>query len=204
MILKHTKVYVTVLYCVNIQLWYKIIIDTTRKNNFYRMWINSELSVSDEITQNCHGYQNVRIRKPRSKTMISTECFAKMTESAIDYFLKFWLSQILTVTIVCVLALLAMEVCVCRSHVRTRQHFVDSLETNHLSGWRPVCTGFWMSSSVLLNSIISIMVNHLLWILTIWHNLAPISSSIKTWILPRRHDCAVLIWCKNSCLVSCW
>ena len=119
-ILKHTKVYVTVLYCVNIQLWYKIIIDTTRKNNFYRMWINSELSVSDEITQNCHGYQNVRIRKPRSKTMISTECFAKMTESAIDYFLKFWLSQILTVTIVCVLALLAMEVCVCRSHVRTR------------------------------------------------------------------------------------
>ena len=42
------------------------------------MWINSELSVSDEITQktqNRHGYQNVRIRKPRSKTMISTECY---------------------------------------------------------------------------------------------------------------------------------
>ena len=39
------------------------------------MWINSELSVSDEITQNRQGYQNVRIRKPRSKTMISTECY---------------------------------------------------------------------------------------------------------------------------------
>ena len=42
------------------------------------MWINSELSVSDEITQktqNRHGYQNVRIRKPRSKTMISTEYY---------------------------------------------------------------------------------------------------------------------------------
>ena len=42
------------------------------------MWINSELSVSEEITQktqNRHGYQNVRISKPRRKTMISTEYY---------------------------------------------------------------------------------------------------------------------------------
>ena len=53
------------------------------------MWINSELSVSDEITQktqNRHGYQNVTIRKPRSEAMISTDCYCFKHDSANVYF----------------------------------------------------------------------------------------------------------------------
>ena len=44
------------------------------------------LTKSLKKTQNRHGYQNVRIRKPRSEAMISTEFNCVRTESANVYF----------------------------------------------------------------------------------------------------------------------